>query len=107
VRIVIDPGALEGAQGDCDEFFATRLGPAIRDDSKRYCPKDTGALADSVEDHLEGHDLIISATGNDERDYAAYVDGGHRIVAWGVKTGRVKGPNPFMRSALYQERPGL
>jgi hypothetical protein len=56
-----------------DEFASSRLGPDIAGDAKRYAPKRTGALADSIEHHLEQHDLIVSATGGDQgRVYAAY-----------------------------------
>lgn len=104
MKIVMDPGAQAHLDAATDDLFRDKLGPAIRDDAKRYAPKDTGALADSIESHLEGHDLIVSATGSEERYYAAYVELGHRIVAWGVKTGRVQPPRPYLRPALYQDR---
>jgi hypothetical protein len=104
VKIVMDPGVQAHLDAATDDLFRDRLGPAIRDDAKRYCPVRTGDLRDSIEDHLEGHALIVSATGSDERSYASYVETGHRIVAWGVQTGRVQPPSPFLRPALYQER---
>lgn len=89
-----------------DELFDTKLGPAIAKDAARYAPKRSGDLAGSVEHHLEGHTLIVSATGSDERDYAAYVELGHRI--YHPSTGRsgpdTVPPQPFLRPALYQER---
>jgi hypothetical protein len=108
VKIAYDAGVQAHLDGSTDALFAGRLGPAIRDDAARRCPKDTGALAESGESHLENHVLIIGFTGNGERNYASYVDGGHRIVGpGGVDTGRRVGPQPFMRSALYQERGDL
>jgi hypothetical protein len=104
MRIVFDPAWQSHVYAATDALFRDKLGPAIRDDAKRYCPKRTGTLADSIEDHLEGHTLIVSATGSDERAYAAYVELGHRIVAWGHKTGRVQPPSPYLRPALYQQR---
>lgn len=57
-----------------DEFADERLGPDIAKDARRYCPEDTGALKDSIENHLEEHDLIVSATGGaGGRVYAAYL----------------------------------
>ena len=49
-----------------DEFADQRLGPDIADDARRYCPVRTGALKASIEHHLEGDDLIISASGGGE-----------------------------------------
>ena len=104
MRIEFDPSMGEHINAATDALFRDHLGPAIREDARRYCPKATGTLADSIEDHLEGHTLIVSATGSDERWYAAYVELGSRIVAWGHKTGRVRPPQPFLRPALYTER---
>lgn len=104
MRIEFDPAWQSHVYAATDALFRGRLGPAIRDDAKRYCPKLSGTLADSIEDHLDGHTLVVSATGSDERYYAAYVELGHRIVAWGHKTGRVQPPSPYLRPALYQER---
>ena len=89
-----------------DEPFAEKLGPAIRDDAKRYCPKRTGDLANSIEYHLDGHTLIVSATGSDDRSYAAYVEWSHRIVAGSPRavTDRKTHSEPFLRPALFQTR---
>jgi hypothetical protein len=104
MRVTLEPGWEDHILAATDTVFRDRLGPAIRDDAKRYCPKRTGALADSIEDHLEGHTLVVSATGSHERAYAAYVELGHRIVAWGHPTGRVQPPSPYLRPALWQHR---
>lgn len=105
MRIELDAAGLAMVEGSTDALFRDELGPAIRDDAKRYCPKaGDDALADSIESHLEGHSLIVSATGGHGRAYAADVELGHRIVAWGHVTGRVEHPEPFLRPALYQER---
>ena len=89
-----------------DEVYSDKLGPAIRDDAKRYCPKRTGDLANSIEYHLDGHTLIISATGSGDRDYAAYVEYSHRIVAGSPRavTNRKTLAEPFLRPALFQTR---
>lgn len=50
------------------DFAEMRLGPEVADDARKYAPVDTGALKASIEDHLEGDDLIISATGGGEDD---------------------------------------
>lgn len=104
LRVVFDPDAQANIDAAVDDFFRDQLGPAIRDDAFRLCPKRTGDLADSIEDHVEGRTLIVSASGSDERFYAVYVELGHRIVAWGHPTGRVQPPSPFLRPALYAQR---
>jgi hypothetical protein len=61
---------------DWQQFAEERLGPDVADDARQYCPVDTGALKASIEDHLEGDDLIISATGGGEDDQGnLYVSG--------------------------------
>jgi len=95
-------------------------------DARRYCPvmggsnsrassdslaaaeedgdEDPGSLRDSIEFHMAGHSLIVSATGSGQRSYAAYVELGHHIVAWGNPTGESEAPEPFLRPALYTVR---
>jgi hypothetical protein len=102
-------------------FFQGRLGPDIARDARRYCPEKTGALAESIEHHLEGVDLVVSATGSDERTYAAYVELGtrpHEIRPNGKQALHWPGaahpvavvhhpgtrPQPFLRPALFQQR---
>ena len=63
-----------------------------------------GSLRDSIEFHLDGHDLIVAATGSDERTYAYWVETGHDIVVFGHRTGRHKEAQPFLRPALYAVR---
>jgi hypothetical protein len=67
-RVVINPDwetlVMPAWQNLCEE----RLGPEIADDARRYCPVRTGALKASIEDHMEGLDLIISASGGGEDD---------------------------------------
>jgi hypothetical protein len=90
-----------------DEFAGSRLGPDIARDAKRYCPEDTGSLKDSIENHLEQHDLIVSATGGaGGRVYAAYVELGHRVAhpSTGIVGPEVVPPEPFLRPALFQTR---
>jgi hypothetical protein len=101
----------DGWQAEVDSaveaFFEDRLGPDIAGDARRYCPERTGALQDSIEHHLEGPDLIVSATGGAQgRTYAAYVELGHRVYhpSTGITGPEVVPPQPFLRPALYQER---
>lgn len=121
------PGWLEKLYACTDQLFMTRLGPEITASAKAYCPvffgqnstagetsyqlalslgtpMPGGALRDSIEFHLAFHSLIVSATGSNERTYAAYVELGHRVVVFGHDTGRRKEPQPFLRPALYQIR---
>lgn len=71
----IDGGWEENVLAAWDEYAETRLGPEIRDAAKRYCPVETGALRDSVENHMgDEHALIVKATGGaGGRTYAAYL----------------------------------
>lgn len=120
-RSEIDKSWRENVGQAMDEFFAERLGPDIAGDARRYCPKRTGDLADSIEHHLEGGNLIVSATGSDEDSYAVYVEMGTRpheirprdkqALFWpgaAHPVGKVHHPGtqpePFLRPALYQER---
>lgn len=106
MRIEFDPDASTHIAEAIDAFFLDVLGPAIRDDAHRFCPKRTGDLADSIERHLEEHTLIVSATGSAERDYALYVESGHRIYHPSTKTAGpdVLAPQAFLRPALYTAR---
>jgi hypothetical protein len=119
-----NPAAYEDIYAAMDGFFEDELGPDIADSARAKCPvfggqnstakpeslaaagddNQPGALLDSIEDHLNGHDLIVSATGSDERSYAAYVELGHRVVAWGHPMGYSKPAQPFLRPALYTVR---
>lgn len=112
--------------GLTDAMFQGTLGPEIQTDAQQLCPvfgeenstatefslqlaarlgnDEPGGLRDSIEHHLNGHTLIVAATGGGGRAYAAYVELGHRIVFFGHDTGRHKGPSPFLRPALYQVR---
>jgi hypothetical protein len=111
---------------DWDVYAETNLGPKIWAAARAYCPVfggqnstataasiaaagpdyEPGALLDSIEFHLAGHSLIVGASGSADRSYAAYVELGHRIVAWSHDTGRSKPPQPFLRPALYTVRTG-
>lgn len=98
-----------GVAAALEEFFEERLGPDIARDAKRYCPERTGDLMESIEHHVEdGGDLIISATGSEDRTYAAYVELGHRVYhpSTGEVGPEVVAPEPFLRPALYQQRSG-
>lgn len=105
-RVEVDESWRDNVGQAMDEFFETRLGPDIAKDAQRYCPERTGALKASIEHHLEGGNLIVSATGSDERTYAAYVELGHRV--YHPSTGRVGPetvpPQPFLRPALMVQR---
>jgi hypothetical protein len=106
LQITMTPDWQGRLDASIDEVYSDKLGPAIREDAYRYCPKRTGGLADSIEYHLDGHTLIISATGSDDRDYASYVETGHRIVAGSPRavTNRKTLSEPFLRPALYTKR---
>jgi hypothetical protein len=103
----IDDDWEEQVHAAWDDFADSRLGPDIAGDARRYAPKRSGALADSVEHHLEEHDLIVSASGGEGgRTYAAYVELGHRVYhpSTGITGPEIVPAEPFLRPALYQER---
>lgn len=123
----MDADWLEEVYSATDRLFESTLGPEISDDARDLCPVffgqnstagevsyqiamslgtpiPGGALRDSIEHHLNGHTLIVSATGSGERSYAYYVETGHMIVVFGHRTGRHKEAQPFLRPALYQVR---
>jgi hypothetical protein len=124
-RVQIDQDAMANVDAAVQQLFEERLGPDIARDARRYCPVDTGALRESVEHHMEGRSLIVSASGGrDGQTYALYVEMGtrpHVIRAHGDyslrnrETGQGFGPvvhhpgtrpQPFLRPALYQQRSG-
>jgi hypothetical protein len=108
-RVEIEGGWEGEVDSATQELLSGRLGPDIADDARRYCPKRTGALAASIEHHMDDSTLIISASGGGEhedgnlyvslrpgttgrtptrevhhvdeggRTYAAYVELGHRV----------------------------
>jgi hypothetical protein len=105
-RVELDDNLDGRVRAATADWLDTRLGPDIADDARRYCPERTGALRSSIEHHVEGDDLIVSATGSDERTYAAYVELGHRVYhpSTGVTGPEVVPPQPFLRPALYTTR---
>jgi hypothetical protein len=121
----MDPGWLEDVYLATDRLFVTRLGPEISTAAKAYCPVlggqnstakassiaaaeragvTPGALRDSIRFYLLVHSLIVKASGDGQRTYAAFVELGHRVVAWGKPMGYSKGPQAFLRPALYTVR---
>lgn len=105
LRLVMDSDWEEKCQLACVNLLAETLGPEIAADASRLAPKDTGALAASVAHGMESTTLVVKASGGaGGREYALWVEEGHRIIAWGHDTGRYQPPRPFLRPALYRER---
>ena len=65
-RVVINPDWEGPVMGAWTDFAESRLGPDIADDARKFCPVRTGALKASIEDHMDGTDLIVSASGGGE-----------------------------------------
>lgn len=103
VRLVWDEDADEKILGAWDGYAGDDLGPQIAARAVRFCPEDTGDLAESVEDHLNGHTLVIAATGSDRRWYAAFVELGHRVFhpSTRIVGPEVVPPQPFLRPAVF------
>lgn len=102
----MNPGWEQFVLAAMSRLMDEKLGPDIAADAERYCPRDTGDLADSIEHHMNGYTLVVAATGSDERSYAVYVEMGHRVFH---PSTRIIGPEtvpsePFLRPALYQIR---
>jgi hypothetical protein len=94
-----------------DQLFLTRLGPEISTAANVSLAiaastgnTEPGALRDSIRFFLWLHSLIVIATGSDSRTYAYFVETGHRVVVFGRDMGYRKGPQPFLRPALYTVR---
>lgn len=126
MAVQMDGDWLSKVYGLTDAMFQGKLGPEIKTDAQQLCPvfgeenstatefslalaarlgnDEPGGLRDSIEDHLNGHTLIVAATGGNGRMYAAFVELGHHVVFFGHPTGNFKGPQPFLRPALYQVR---
>ena len=98
----IDDGAIRAAIGEgFGKVARERLGPAIRDSAKAYCPVDTGALRDSITDSYDeaSQTLYVTATGSDESTYAAYLEYGHAV--YHPSTGIV-GPAKRSPKSIYE-----
>lgn len=91
-------GDIEARLRESWQPLTERIGQQVEDAARLHCPRDTGSLADSIEHHAEGGDIIVSASGNDERSYARWVEMGHRTTAGGYVPAE-----PFLRPAIYQE----
>lgn len=102
MRVVVDDDAREKAEAAVVPWMREELGPEIEERAKRYVPIDTGALRESIEHHMDGTTLVVSATGSDVRTYAAYIELGHHV--YHPSTG-ITGPEwvpgqPFLKPAL-------
>jgi hypothetical protein len=105
--VQMDADWLDNVLSANDHLFTGTLGPRITEDAQRYCPVETGALRDSIEDSMNGHTLIVSATGGaGGRTYAAWVELGHRVFhpSTGIVGPERVAAEPFLRPALYMVR---
>jgi phage gpG-like protein len=98
-RIVFEPGWEAHLAGDVPALLE-RLGEAIEADAKAAAPVLTGHLRDSIGHEVDGDTLRVGSN----LHYAAPVEEGHRIVAWGHETGKLQPPQPYLRPALYRRR---
>lgn len=78
------------------------IGSEVAADASRYAPRQTGRLARSIDHEVTGDTVRVTA----HAPYAAYVEEGHRIVAWGHQTNKIEPPQPYLRPALYKPRGG-
>ncbi len=117
-RMRIDPSARAHLDEAINDWLGDTIGPAIRDDAKAACPKDTGRLAESL--ISEVHDKVLRV-GSRDVNYATDVEMGtapHVILPRNKKAlfwpgaahpvGRVNhpgtAPRPYLRPALLQRR---
>ena len=83
------------------EKLLNHLADSVADDAQRFAPVRTGHLKSTiVRGPVEGDSVKVHAFAY----YAAYVELGHRIVAWGHETGKFQPPQPYLRPALYRKR---
>lgn len=99
VRIVYEPGWEAHIEGGTAELLE-HLGVEIEADAKIAAPVLTGRLKESIEHEVQGDTLRVGSN----LEYAAPVEEGHRIVAWGHETGKFQPPQPYLRPALYRRR---
>lgn len=106
-RVRIDSVALrDHIDGSVDEYFDTDLGPKIAEAARRYVPKRTHKLEESIGHEVVDHTLVVYAGNTEEGvDYAAYVELGHRVYhpSTGEVGPKVVPPQPYLRPALYQD----
>jgi hypothetical protein len=99
--VVIDPGAEAHLQEHISRVIS-KLADAVRDDARsRYVPTRTFALRDSIRSEMV--DYRTAHIGSD-KVYAAPVELGYHLVAWGHPTNRFVAPQPYLRPALYTVR---
>lgn len=126
-RVELTSGWEDQVRAAVVEMFDARLGPAIRDDAKRFAPVDTGRLEASIDHQVIADgalvELQVGAFPDDEGDidYAAAVEMGFHGMEV-VREHMRRSPNggehlvreherhantpeqPYLRPALYQER---
>ena len=102
--VIVDPDCRAKVTAAILPWLDGDLGAQVAERTVRYAPVDTGALAASVEHHLNGTTEVIASTGGaGGRWYAAYVEEGHRVFH---RDTRIVGPEwvpgqHFMRAALF------
>jgi hypothetical protein len=109
VHLNYDEAGIEAIEAECDATNR-RVTHAVYEDARRFCPVDTGALVESIEEHnLFGIGQVVVGT--------QYWD---MLEYGGVLGNHTEGPypptirktdehshmdaQPFMRPALYVER---
>jgi HK97 gp10 family phage protein len=67
---------IEHTKRVCGDKLET-VGEVVADEARRICPKDTGALAESIDTvRINETTIRIGASGSDKRNYAWYVEMG-------------------------------
>jgi len=97
-----DPDWKEHLWPAIDGFLDFRLGQDISLDARAIAPIDTGRLKESIDHIVIDHVLTVEAGA----PYAAYVELGHRNVAWGhfVESNPWVEGQPYLAPALYTVR---
>jgi len=107
--VTVDPTWIEHADEASAQLFENTLGPLIAADASRLAPRDTGYMAKHIDFRVEatlfGSILFVES----HADYSAWVELGHRNVAWGKQPPHATGRDyieaqPFLRPALYITR---
>lgn len=103
VHISIDPGWKRHLNGPIHRML-DQIGGEVSADAKRLAPVRTGRLAGSIGHAVNGEGMASYARIKASANYAAYVELGHHLVAWGHDTDKFIPAQPFLRPALYRRR---
>lgn len=104
-KVVLHHGRIAALEDHVDSrVYSKIMGPMERD-AKRYAPVDTGWLRWGIAaKHKRRWSYELRARTTPVGEYAAPVEMGHRLVAWGHETGKWVPAQPYLRPAAFTKR---